>query len=129
MSSGFSHFYCHRVVLSTQKNFEVFFYISGRPAAARWSPTAKNIVSGPLVQPQRPVQNLDHQRPVPSLLQESFEASNSSLAWSSGELSQIELTPDGDLMHFLQFSNFGVKWCFWAITLILDMLEGQSRTL
>jgi len=25
MSSGFSHFYCHRVVLSTQKNFIVFF--------------------------------------------------------------------------------------------------------
>ena len=28
--SGFSHFYCHRVVLSTQKNFKGFFNISGR---------------------------------------------------------------------------------------------------
>jgi len=34
MSSGFSHFYCHRVVLSTQKNFKVFFNISGRLVAA-----------------------------------------------------------------------------------------------
>jgi len=30
MSSGFSHFYCHRVVLSIQKYFKVFFNISGR---------------------------------------------------------------------------------------------------
>ena len=28
--SGFSHFYCYRVVLSTQKNFEGIFNISGR---------------------------------------------------------------------------------------------------
>jgi len=28
--SGFSHFYCHRVVLSTNKIFEGFFNISGR---------------------------------------------------------------------------------------------------
>jgi len=28
--SGFTHFYCHRVVLSTQKNYKVFFNISGR---------------------------------------------------------------------------------------------------
>jgi len=35
MPSGFSHFYCHRVVLSTQKNFEGFFNISGRLVAAR----------------------------------------------------------------------------------------------
>jgi len=47
MPSGFSHFYCHRVVLSTQKNFEGFSNISGRLVATRWSPTAKNIVSGP----------------------------------------------------------------------------------
>jgi len=60
MPSGFSHFYCHRVVLSTQKNFKRFFNISRRPVAARWSPAAKNIVSGPLVQPQRPAQNPDH---------------------------------------------------------------------
>jgi len=30
MPSGFSHFYCHLLVLSTQKNFKVFFNISGR---------------------------------------------------------------------------------------------------
>jgi len=35
MPRGFSHFYCHRVVLSIQKNFEVFFNISGRLVAAR----------------------------------------------------------------------------------------------
>jgi len=35
MPSGFSHFYCHRVVLSTQTNFEGFFNISGRLVAAR----------------------------------------------------------------------------------------------
>jgi len=32
-------------------------------------------------------------------------------------------------MHFLQFSDFGVKWGFWAVTLVPDMLEGQSRNL
>jgi len=32
-------------------------------------------------------------------------------------------------MLFLQFSNFGVKWGFWAITLVPDMLEDQSRAL
>jgi len=56
MRSGFTHFYCHQVVLSTQKNFEGFFNISGRLIAARCTPTAKDIVSGPLVQPQRPTQ-------------------------------------------------------------------------
>jgi len=30
MSSDFSHFHCHRAVLSTQKKFKVFFNISGR---------------------------------------------------------------------------------------------------
>jgi len=35
MPSGFSHFYCHRVVLSIQKNFKGFFNISGRLAVAR----------------------------------------------------------------------------------------------
>jgi len=30
MPSGFSHFYCHRVVVSTQKNFKAFFTIGGR---------------------------------------------------------------------------------------------------
>jgi len=32
-------------------------------------------------------------------------------------------------MHFLQFSDFGAKWGFWAITLVPDMLEGQARAL
>jgi len=32
-------------------------------------------------------------------------------------------------MHFLQFSDFGVKWGFWAINLVPYMLEGQSRAL
>jgi len=35
MPSGFSHFYCHRVVLSTQKILKVFFSIRGRLVAAR----------------------------------------------------------------------------------------------
>jgi len=39
------------------------------------------------------------------------------------------LTPVEASMHFLQFSDFGVKWGFWAITLVPDMLEGQSRAL
>jgi len=42
------------------KKFEGFFNISGRLAAARLNLTAKNIVSGPLVQPQRSAQKLDH---------------------------------------------------------------------
>jgi len=60
MPSDFSHFYCHWVVLSTQENFEGFFNISERLVAGRWSPTAKNIVSGPLIQPRRPAQNPVH---------------------------------------------------------------------
>jgi len=35
----------------------------------------------------------------------------------------------GDSMHFLQFSDFGVQWGFWAMTLVPDMLEGQARAL
>jgi len=35
MPSGFSHFYCQREVLLTQKNVEGFFNISGRLVAAR----------------------------------------------------------------------------------------------
>jgi len=62
-------------------------------------------------------------------LRESLEGSNSSLACSRGELSKIELAPVGDSMRFLQFSDFGVKWGFWVITLVPDMLEGQSRAL
>jgi len=34
MPSSFSHFYCHRVVLSTQKKFKGFLNISGRLVAA-----------------------------------------------------------------------------------------------
>jgi len=26
-------------------------------------------------------------------------------------------------MHFLQFSDFGVRWVFWTITLVPDMLQ------
>jgi len=35
----------------------------------------------------------------------------------------------GDSMHFLQCSDFGVKWGLGAITLVPDMLERQSRAL
>jgi len=62
-------------------------------------------------------------------LHESFEGSNSSLACSSGELSLFAMPPVGDSMHFLQFSDFGVQWGFWAMTLVPDMLEGQARAL
>jgi len=56
--SSLTHFYCHSVVLLTKTNFKGFFKLGGRPVAARWNPTATNIVSGPLVQPQRPVLSL-----------------------------------------------------------------------
>jgi len=62
-------------------------------------------------------------------LHESFEGSNSSLACSSGELSLFQLPPVGDSMQILQFSDFGVQWGFWAIILVPDILEGQSRAL
>jgi len=29
----------------------------------------------------------------------------------------------------MQFSDFGVEWGFWAITLVPRMLESQSRAL
>ena len=61
--------------------------------------------------------------------QESFEGSNSSLSCSRGELLLFVRATSGRLMLFLQFSDFGVKWVFWAITLVPDMLEGQSRAL
>jgi len=35
MPSSFTHFYCHRVVLSTQKIFKVLFNINGWLGAAR----------------------------------------------------------------------------------------------
>jgi len=60
-------------------------------------------------------------------LHESFEGSNSSLAWARGELSLSAQAVSGRLMIFLQFSDFGVKCFFWVITLVPDMLEGQYR--
>jgi len=62
-------------------------------------------------------------------LYESFEGLSSSLSCSNGELSLAENSPMGDTMQFLQFSNFGVKWGFWATTFVPDMLECQSRAL
>jgi len=62
-------------------------------------------------------------------LQESYGGSNSSLAYSSGELSRViasSVAASGRLMHFLILE---VKWGFWAITLVPDLLEGQSRVL
>jgi len=60
---------------------------------------------------------------------ESFKGSNSSLSCSRGELSLFAQAASGRLMLFLQFSDFGVKWDFGGITLVPDMLEGQSRVL
>jgi len=52
---------------NSKKVFWKFFH-HWRAVAARWSLTAKNIVSAPpLVQPQRPAQKPDHKRPVSSL--------------------------------------------------------------
>jgi len=62
-------------------------------------------------------------------LHESLEGSYSSLASSSAELSRVIVATSRRLMHFLQFSDFGAKWGFWAITLVPDMLEGQAKTL
>jgi len=66
MPSVFSHFYCHRVVLSTQEVFKGFFNISGRRGEVQ---PPKIFVSGPLVQPQQPAQNPNHLQPMPSLWQ------------------------------------------------------------
>jgi len=46
------------------------------------------------------------------------------LAWSYRGLSRATLAASGRLMHFLML---GVEWGFWAITLVPDMLEGQSK--
>jgi len=62
-------------------------------------------------------------------LHETFEGSYSSLSSSSGELSRVTVAANGRLIHFLQFSDFGAKWGFWAITLVPDMLESQARAL
>jgi len=61
---------------------------------------------------------------VQTRLHESFEGSYSLLSSSSGELSRFTVAASWRLMHFLQFSDFGVKWGFWAITLVPDILEG-----
>jgi len=56
----------------------------------------------------------------------SFEGSHSSLAYSSGEyrgLSRSTVAVSDRLMHFLVL---GVKWGFWAINLVPDMLEDQG---
>jgi len=62
-------------------------------------------------------------------LHKSFEGSNSSLSCSRGELSLSAQGASGRLMRFLQFSDFGVLWDFWAMTLFPDTLEDQSRAL
>jgi len=41
----------------------------------------------------------------------------------------IRATATGRLTLFLQFSDFGVQWGFGALTMVPDMLEGQSRAL
>ena len=48
------------------------------------------------------------------------------LAGSYHRLSQATEAASGRLMHFL---IFGVKWGFWTITLVTDMLEGHARAL
>jgi len=59
-------------------------------------------------------------------LHESFEVSNSSLACSRGELSRAALAASE---RFMQFFYFCAQRGFWAITLVPDMLESQSRAL
>jgi len=59
-------------------------------------------------------------------LHESFEGSYSSLSYSRGELSPFAQAASGRLMLFLQFSDFGVQCGFGVITLVPDVLEGQS---
>jgi len=59
-------------------------------------------------------------------LHESFKGSNSSLACSRGELSLAAPAASGRLMQFLDFC---AQRGFWAITLVPDMLEGQSKAL
>jgi len=63
---------------------------------------------------------------VQTRLQEFFEGSYSSLAYSSGELSRATVTAIGRFMHFL---ILGVKWFFCAISLVPDIREGQARAL
>jgi len=56
---------------------------------------------------------------------ESFEGSYI-LAGSYRGLSRATVAASGRLTHFL---ILGVKWSFWAIPLVPDMLEGQARAL
>jgi len=62
-------------------------------------------------------------------LHESFEGSNGSLSCSRGELLLSAQAASGGDMLFLQFSDFGVLWNFWAVILVPVMLESQSRAL
>jgi len=62
-------------------------------------------------------------------LQESFKGSYSSLAYSSGELSRVIVSYSSRQWETHAFSNFGVKWGYWATTLVPDILEGQTRAL
>jgi len=62
-------------------------------------------------------------------LHESSEGSYSSLASSGGELSLVIASRQWETHAFSDFLNLGVKWGFWAVTLVPDMLEGQARAL
>jgi len=62
-------------------------------------------------------------------LQESFEGSYSSLAYSSGELSGVIASYYSRQWKTHAFYDFGGKMIFWAITLVPDALEGQARAL
>ena len=65
-------------------------------------------------------------------LHESFEGSYSLLASVSGELLQVIVSYSNcqwETHAFSDFSEFGGKMVFWAITLVPDMLEGQARAL
>jgi len=57
-------------------------------------------------------------------LHEFFEGSYSSLASSRGKLSQVIVSRQWETHAFSDFSEFGGKIIFWAITLVPDMIEG-----
>ena len=56
-------------------------------------------------------------------LQESFEGSNSSLAYFSGELSRVIASYSSRQWETHAFSDVGGKMLFWPITLVADMLK------
>jgi len=62
-------------------------------------------------------------------LHESFEGSYNSVASSSGELSWVIASYCSRQWETDSFFIFGVKWGFWAIILVPDMLEGQASAL